>query len=74
MDVDGLFRVAGVSQWRLAHVEDFTTKQAIGWDNKNTDLVTECAGIFMLGGYGKFAKVRTTDEFVLSEEECMNSG
>lgn len=56
LNIQGLFRVNNIAQWVLFHQEDFSTGESIGWDNPNPDLVTQCAGINMLGGYGKFAK------------------
>eukprot|EP01053_Blabericola_migrator_P006226 Blabericola_migrator_1__6225@NODE_313_length_10046_cov_122_852390_g256_i0_p6_GENE_NODE_313_length_10046_cov_122_852390_g256_i0NODE_313_length_10046_cov_122_852390_g256_i0_p6_ORF_typecomplete_len196_score45_69_NODE_313_length_10046_cov_122_852390_g256_i043514938 len=37
------------------HAENFAGN-VTGWDNTHTSLVTQCAQIKMLGGYGKFSK------------------
>lgn len=57
LHLNGELIIGGVPQWRKIIAEDFTS-EAVGWDNKMAEgIVTECAGIFMLGGYGKFSKV-----------------
>ncbi|KAL8270935.1 hypothetical protein Esti_005147 [Eimeria stiedai] len=57
LDLEGPFTVRGVPQFRTVYREDFSTGVAEGWDNPaSRDIVSSCAGISMLGGYGKFAK------------------
>ncbi|KAF8819059.1 hypothetical protein IE077_001765 [Cardiosporidium cionae] len=60
----GSIHINGVPQFRLVHREDFMSKEAIGWDNKNSKkIVSECAGITMLGGYGIFSNGEITKKF-----------
>ena len=47
----GDFKVRGVKQWKLFHEEDLSEDTTKGW-TKN--VVTECGGIRMLGGYCQF--------------------
>ena len=63
LDVQGQLSIFGVSQWKQVHGENFRGMKAIGWDNENENLVTECAGIPMLGGYGLFSKGEISKEF-----------
>ncbi|XP_026190191.1 uncharacterized protein LOC34622774 [Cyclospora cayetanensis] len=57
LDLQGPLTVRGVPQFRTTHREDFTSGSAEGWDNPAShEIVSSCAGISMLGGYGKFAK------------------
>lgn len=50
----GGISIRGVNQWQLVHSEALTEegKTAVGWDRPE---VTQCAGVFMLGGYCKFS-------------------
>jgi len=50
IDFTGTFKVKSVPQWRLVYEEDFS-KEPIGW-SKN--VLSECGGIKMLGGYCEF--------------------
>ncbi|KAL8426548.1 hypothetical protein Efla_006613 [Eimeria flavescens] len=57
LDLQGPFTVRGIPQFRTVYREDFSSGVAEGWDNPaSRDIVSSCAGITMLGGYGKFAK------------------
>lgn len=54
----GDFVVRDFTQWRLFAAEQFSSgNAAAGWDNESKDLITECAGLYLLGGFGKFCKV-----------------
>ncbi|EZG79492.1 hypothetical protein GNI_026140 [Gregarina niphandrodes] len=54
---DGSFIINGKNQWRLAVHEVFTLNMAPeGWDVSNPEIVTDCAGVIMLGGYKKFSQ------------------
>ena len=50
INFNGNFKIKSIPQWRLIHEEDFSVKP-IGW-SKN--VVTECGGVKMLGGYCQF--------------------
>jgi len=52
VDAVGGVSVRGVKQWQLVHSEDFTT-EATGWSRNQ---VTQCGGVFMLGGYCMFSQ------------------
>jgi len=49
---DGL-SIRGVRQWQMIAREDFGRDAGEGWSLQQ---VTECAGLFMLGGYCKFSQ------------------
>lgn len=50
-----------VHQWSLIHIDNFEPPQADGWSN-NT--VTDCGGVFMLGGHCQFSAGETNKEYV----------
>lgn len=52
VDAVGGVSIKGVKQWQLVHSEDFTT-EATGWTRNQ---VTQCGGVFMLGGYCMFSQ------------------
>lgn len=63
LEVSGEFLVNNLKQWRLAYLEVFSEDAApTGWD-ENVDVLSHCAGVTMLGGYGKFAEGETSKEF-----------
>lgn len=55
----GDFKIRGVNQWKLVIEEDFSQIQE-GWSNKT---VTNCSGIYMLGGYCEFSGGETVKTF-----------
>lgn len=60
LDVAGELTLGGVKQWRLAHIEDFSTGTAVGWSRPD---VSTCGGVNMLGGYCKFGQGEVTKSF-----------
>jgi len=52
LDVGGGLSVRGVRQWQLARAEDFAAG-AGGWSHGQ---VSQCAGVFMLGGYCRLSR------------------
>jgi len=52
--------VRGVQQWALVHSEDFGVVGAPGWSRR---VVSQCAGIHMLGGYCKFSSGEVNKTF-----------
>merc|ERR1719271_584336 len=52
LDAQGGISVRGVQQWQLVHAEDFSFGGS-GWTRSE---VTQCAGVYMLGGFCKFSK------------------
>nr|PIM02536.1 hypothetical protein TGCOUG_240610 [Toxoplasma gondii COUG] len=64
LDLRGDLHVNGVKQFRIAAREDLSSGEATGWDNTaSRDIVSKCAGITMLGGFGKFARGEVTKKF-----------
>ncbi|PFH36343.1 hypothetical protein BESB_045350 [Besnoitia besnoiti] len=64
LDLRGDLQVNGVKQFRIAAREDLSSGEATGWDNPaSEDIVSKCAGITMLGGFGKFARGEVTKNF-----------
>lgn len=55
----GQFKIRSIPQWRLIYEEDFSANVS-GW-SKN--VVTECGGITMLGGYCQFGAGEVTKTF-----------
>jgi len=63
LDLRGEIKINGVPQFRLVAREDLSNG-AKGWDNTaSKDIVSQCAGITMLGGFGKFAKGEVTKKY-----------
>lgn len=56
----GGLAVRGVQQWYLVHSEDFSGPQAPGWSRP---VVSQCAGLHMLGGYCKFSSGEVNKTF-----------
>ena len=56
----GDFKIRGINQWKLVYEEDFS-KNISGWSN-NT--VSNCSGVYMLGGYCHFGGGQTQKTFV----------
>ena len=60
MTFTGDFKIRGINQWKLVYEEDFS-KNISGWSN-NT--VSNCSGVYMLGGYCHFGGGQTQKTFV----------
>jgi hypothetical protein len=60
LDSVGGFTVRGVKQWQLVYSEDFSAATAAGWSRTE---VSQCAGVFMLGGFCKFGRGEVNKTF-----------
>lgn len=59
LDAKSGISVRGVKQWQLVHSEDFSEAGA-GW---NRPQVSQCAGVFMLGGFCKLSNGEVNKTF-----------
>lgn len=59
VDAVGGLSLRGVQQWQLVRAEDFSSKGE-GWSNSQ---VSQCAGVFMLGGYCRLSRGEVNKTF-----------
>jgi hypothetical protein len=60
LDSTAGYTVRGVKQWQLLYADDFSAATAAGWSRPE---VSQCAGVFMLGGFCKFGRGEVNKTF-----------
>lgn len=60
LDAANGFSVKGVKQWQLVYSDDFSSQMGAGWSRSE---VSQCAGVYMLGGFCKFSRGEVNKTF-----------